>query len=169
MAHLNKPNGLNFGGLVSIEICPARLVQEIMPIDDWTPEDQVVFQGSGQWDTIYFSKDSGGAEVLPDEVNGILTYKAAIQASFPGDSTAKTKQLNDFIAEKYFIVRVKDGSGQRRLFGTLELPMVFSFGFGTGTSVRGKRASALSWSQQLEEFPPAIPLASGGESPAPEE
>lgn len=169
MAQLTKPKGLNLGGIVSIEICPARLVQEIMPVDDWTVTDQVVFESGGQWDNVYFSADSGSAEVIPEDVDGIPIYKATIQASFPGDSEAKTKQLNDWKAEKYFIVRVKDGSGQRRLYGTMELPMVFGFGFGTGAALKGKRASSLRWAQTLEEFPPAIPLPPTGEPPAPED
>lgn len=147
---IDKPTGLNYGGIAKVQYCPVALVNSIEEGD--TPV--VNFKEGGEWFPIYLTPESMAASCDQVPNDGEPMYKAEVTGRTPGDGLVNGFRYQRLAQYKRFILRVVDQNKMVRLYGNMENPMEVQVDFSTGAKTRDLRHRQVTFKGILPDFPP---------------
>lgn len=144
MNDINKPCDDNLGGLFLFNFIPVTEVQSIAePIDSRVLE-PVTTTTIGRWYECYASEGTMKfIEDLQQSDQGDF-HKAKLSAFIPKDRTDIADQFEK-MRNKDFIIDYIDNNGHRKLIGTLDYPLRFTYSLDTGATVPNKNGHTIEF------------------------
>ena len=143
----------NISGLAYLDFAP---VSDVDSIDrPWQEEisQAVVFNPTKSFFRLAFSQETGKFS-SPEEKNPSGSLHKAEVVGFTPLMRMATAAIFSEMREDLFVVVVTDNNGNKRLVGTLEEPLRFSFSESTESSYGVRQGYAWAFRRDLKNAPP---------------
>lgn len=147
-----KLTGVNLSGLVKVEFVPIDQV-DVLPAA-WEQEiaTAVTLIGAAQWLKAYYTQGTGGYSCPDAKDPAGDKYKIIVEGFLPKELLDNTRLFHK-MSEDGFLVIAYDSNGNRRLCGTKEKPMRFTWSETTLSQLGGR--TGYQWQFYREMIEPA--------------
>lgn len=112
------------------------------------------FQDNYRWFTAYGTDFTKSVDEKQTETDNGPVWDIVIELFLPGDAPDRRVQLAELVRHR-FLVAVEDNTGLKRLFGTLEEPLLLTYSFQVAKNPGDRRGYTLTFAGQLSRIAPA--------------
>lgn len=146
----------NIGGVAYFWFAPIEKVQSIPDVNSTLKaiSAPVTWKDGGTFLSGYSTIEKQSLSIRSSFGSNGRSFDVELSGFWPGHDESMSELL-DLMNGQQFIVLAEDNEAKRRLLGTLDEPMIFSFGeWGAGTANSGGRGYKFSFSRKMSYNPP---------------
>lgn len=145
--------GTNISGLVKVEFVPIDFIDEIP--ESWEQEisTEITLGGSFQWLKAFYSQGTGGFSCDDSIDPSGCKYKIGVSGFLPKELLDNTRLFHK-MCEDGFIVVATDSNGNKRVCGTVDKPMKFTWSETTLVQLGGRPGYQWQFTREMNEPAP---------------
>lgn len=153
MNDINKHRGDNLGGLYHFRFIPKNDVNSIPVAISGKICEPVELKSGARWFDFYATEGTQSFNEDQQTNDHGNYFKLKLSGSTPKIRTEVSDIFNE-MKDQEFIIDCTDNNGNRRLIGTINEPLRFSFKSDTGNGAQNKNAYSFEFYGDVSKVPP---------------